>query len=135
MKTKKYDLSSFSDGYFFNDFEDEQDFFYQKNIGGLLIFIHGKKMIWLCEKPGIRRWRKKTFKIDIWNGCLIASLPNYHDPLVKALPGVIIHPVITDSVYLPRNIENYEELMQKLIELIHKRSPLIGVEIEPSSLS
>lgn len=130
MKKKKYDLSSFTDGHFFNDFQEDQDFYYQKYIGGLLIFIHGKRMVWLCDKPGIKRWRKQVFKKDIWNGCLIASLYHCRNLLLKELPGSYLHPVIKDSVYLARASENFEESMLKLVELIHKRSPLVGVEPE-----
>lgn len=133
MKNKKYKLDTFSDGHFFQDFEEDQDFFFKKYIGGLLIFIHGKRMVWLCEKPGIKRWRKKTFKKDIWDGCLVASLSHCRIPLMRALPGSFVHPVITDSVYLPRSSENFEELMMKLVELIHSKSPLIGVEFDLTS--
>ena len=125
---KKYDLSSFTDGHCFSEFQEDPDFYFQKYIGGLLIFIHGKRMVWLCEKPGIKRWRKKVFKKDIWNGCLIASLSHCRESLLKTLPGSHVHPVISDSIYLPRDSENYEESMLKLIELIHGKSPLVGVE-------
>jgi DNA transformation protein and related proteins len=126
----KYSLENFSSGHFFEEFQNDETFYFKKFFGGLSIYINGKMVAWLSEHPGDNKYRGKKYKFDLWNGCLVPSMYEHHDELKKIFKGSDTHPVIKKWIYLQATSEHFEAFMQKLIELILKKSPLVGVEPE-----
>lgn len=127
MKPKKYNLQNFSLGHFFEEFQTEDSFYCKKFFGGLSIYVHGKFVAFLCEKPGHREWRGQKYKMDIWNGCLVPTSYENQEKLVGLLKGSFIHPVIEKWIYLPVKSKYFEPSMGKLLTLIEKKSDLLGV--------
>ena len=126
--TQKYNLDSFSLGHFFEDLSNHDTFYFKKFFGGLSIYVFGKMVAFLAEHPGDKNFRGKKFKVDVWNGCLIPSVHENHLELLKLLKGTLIHPVIEKWLYLPQQSKHFEDSMIKLVELIKRKSILIGIE-------
>jgi hypothetical protein len=80
------------------------------------------------NRPGDKSFRGKSYRIEIWNGCLIPTDREHHDELLGAIKGTIVHPVIKKWLYLPQKSEYFEDSMNQIVELIKKKSSLIGVE-------
>ncbi len=127
-KAPKYSLENFSAGHFFEDLTDEDSFYCKKFFGGLSIYVYGRMVAFLCEHPGDREWRGEKFKSDIWNGCLIPSMYEYQNDLMKDLKGASSHPVIEKWLYLPQTSKHFETSMFRLAEMIKRKSLLVGIE-------
>ena len=94
------------------------------------MYVYGRMVAFLCEHSGDKTWRGKEYPTELWNGCLIPTHRDHHEQLLGKLKGVCVHPVITKWLYLPVTSFAFEDSMFQLIELIEKRSELIGVEPE-----
>ena len=123
----KYSLENYNCGHFFEEFQDEDSFYCNKFFGGLSIYIFGKMVAFLSERPGQREWRHKKYSWDIWDGCLIPTVYHSQPQLLKKLKGSSVHPVIEKWIYLPRSLSSFENSMQKLVSLIGQKSNLVGV--------
>jgi len=128
--TKKYSLENFSNGHFFEELADKDSFYLKKFFGGLSIYIYGRMVAFLCEHPGDKKYRGKRFKLDIWDGCLIPSIRESHKELLYLLDGTIVHPVIEKWLYLPQKSKHFERSMLKLVDMVMKKNPLVGIEPE-----
>jgi len=128
--TQKYNLDSFNSGHFFEDLADHDSFYFKKFFGGLSIYVFGKMVAFVCEKPERKTFRDQKFKTEVWNGCLIPSTRDNHAALLKLLKGAVIHPVIGKWLYLPQKSEFFEDSMIQLIEMIQRKNTLVGIEPE-----
>lgn len=129
-KSKKFNLDSFDSGHFFEDLSQEDSFYLKRFFRGLSIFVFGKAVAYLSNRPSDKSFRGKQYKFDIWNGCLIPTSREHHFELLKRVKGTLVHPVITKWLYLPQSSEHFEDSMIQLVEMIKRRSILIGIEPE-----
>lgn len=127
---KIYNLDSFDSGHFFEDLSTQDSFYLKKFFRGLTIYVFGKAVAYLSNRPGDKSFRGKRYKIDIWNGCLIPTNREYHAELLKLLKGTLVHPVIEKWLYLPQNSDHFEDSMNQLLEMIKRKNPLIGIETQ-----
>jgi hypothetical protein len=128
--SKKYNLDSFDSGHFFEDLSEQESFYFKKFFRGLSIYVFGKVVACLSDRPEDRTFRRKKYKFDIWNGCLIPTNREHHLELLKQIKGTLVHPVITKWLYLPQSSEHFESSMIQLVEMIKRRNILIGIEPE-----
>jgi hypothetical protein len=126
----KYSLDSFSSGHFFEDLSVHDSFYLRKFFRGLSIYVFGKAVAYLSDRPGDRSFRGKKYKLDIWNGCLVPTKREHHPELLKSIKGTLVHPVIEKWLYLPCSSEHFEDSMIQLVEMIKQKDPLIGIEPE-----
>lgn len=124
----KYNLESFDSGHFFEDLSAHDSFYFKKFFRGLSIYVFGKAVAYLSNRPGDKSFRGKKYKFDIWNGCLIPTNREHHAELLKLVKGTIVHPVIEKWLYLPQSSTHFEDSMIQLVEMIKKKNSLIGIE-------
>ncbi len=127
---QKYNLDNFGSGHFFEELSDDDSFYFKKFFGGLSIYVYGKMVAFLCEQPDKKTFRGKKFKVAVWDGCLIPSVREDHNQLLKLIKGTCVHPVISKWLYLPQKSEHFENSMIQLAELIQRKNKLIGIEPE-----
>ncbi len=123
---KKFSLS-----WAFEAFQDDPSFISKKMFGGLSAYVHGRIVMVLCESPGDRLWRGKTYSFDIWNGILIPTEREFHSALIKEFPSLINHPVLSKWLYLPMTTSDFEEVAEKVAHLITKDDERFGVVPKP----
>ncbi|MCE3011770.1 MAG: hypothetical protein LW878_01775 [Proteobacteria bacterium] len=120
-------LDSFTIGHFFEELSFDDSFYLKKFFRGLSIYVHGKAVAYIANRPGDKSFREKNYQIDIWNGCLIPTEREHHTELLKLIKGTVIHPVIQKWLYLPHKSEHFEESIFKIVDLIKKQSELVGI--------
>ncbi len=66
-------------------------------------------------------------RVSPWRGLLIPTEKAYHESLLKEFPELVVHPVLGKWLYLPEEVEGFEELASKLVDRIARNDPRIGV--------
>ncbi|MGH8017493.1 MAG: hypothetical protein ACREIA_04270 [Opitutaceae bacterium] len=69
-----------------------------------------------------------TAKEEPWLGVLVCTENAHHDSLMRDLPGLSPHPVLSKWLYLSDAFPGFETTAQKLVERVRQRDPRIGVE-------
>lgn len=129
IKKQSYRLEDFNAGHFFAELVERDGYYCKSFFGGLSIYVFGKMVAFLCDRPGQKTYRGKRYKIDLWNGCLIPSHRDDHDSLLKILKGTTVHPVIEKWLYLPYDSKYFEQSIGALVDMIEKKDNLVGVPI------
>lgn len=65
---------------------------------------------------------------------LIPTERNFHAALQAEFSALSPHPVLGKWLYLPQTSEDFEELSNKIIELILSEDPRIGVDPKPKKI-
>jgi hypothetical protein len=112
---------------YFEDLQQNESFLTRRMFGGLAIYYKGLFVAMLIEEPGDKTYRGKKYQFDIWDGVLIPTSREYHELLFKDFPDLVSHPVLGKWLYLPQQTENFEEILAKLIRLIRKQDPRLGI--------
>lgn len=121
-------LDSFTMGHFFEELSFNDSFYLKRFFRGLSIYVHGKAVAYLSNRPGDKSFRGKSYRSEIWNGCLIPTDRQYHPELLKLIKGTVVHPVIQKWLYLPHKSEHFEESILQIVELIKNKSVFVGIE-------
>ena len=62
-----------------------------------------------------------------WQGVLVATDRAHHAALIAELPELAPHPILPKWLYLPETAAGFETTARRLVALVRKRDPRIGV--------
>ena len=103
-------------GWVMDRLRDEPSFVRKSMFGCDACYLHGRLVLVLA-----------TRKKEPWQGILIPTEEEFHEPLVLLHEGLLRHSVLGKWLYLPRSYEHFEETALALIERIIADDPRIGV--------
>ena len=63
-----------------------------------------------------------------WSGLLIATKHEFHDDIREEFENVVQHPVLKKWLYLPEASEDFETVVQDIVERIRIGDQRLGVE-------
>lgn len=66
-----------------------------------------------------------------WRGILVCTEREHHDELKRMFPGLTAHPILSKWLYISEAEETFEDTAMRLIVLIKRRDPKIGVLPKP----
>lgn len=118
---------NFSFFYFYQDSLNEDLIRTKKSFGGLSVYYDDKLVSALMESPDVFEWRKKKYDIELWYGVMIPTSQEHHSSLKKQIKSLVPHPVLGKWLFLPARSKNFESDLEKIIEIIRKKDPRIGV--------
>lgn len=99
--------------------------------GGFAFYRNGKMVLALFESSSRevadRTHKGKSYDFEIWNGCLFPTERQHHPALLKQFPHLVPHPVLSKWLYLPLETENFEVIVQGLIDQINRGVPEFGI--------
>lgn len=120
-------MKEFSFLHLFEDLMNSPDFFSKKMFGGLSLYYGSKMVAILVEDPGSTTWAKKDYKQELWYGVMIPTSQEFHQDLQKKIKTLKPHPFLKKWLYLSAREESFEEDLEKLVLLIKKRDPSVGI--------
>lgn len=62
-----------------------------------------------------------------WCGLLVPTDRSHHAALIAEIPLLAPHPVLPKWLYLPESADAFESTAQKLVALVRRRDPRVGV--------
>ena len=76
-------------------------------------------------------WRLTLFFIartgDCWRGVCVCAERGQHAALMGEFPEIAPHSVLSKWLYLPESHNRFEAVASRLVELVRRRDPRIGV--------
>lgn len=107
--------------------QEKDSFATKKMFGGLAVYVDGRMVMLLAESPGERSWKKQPYDFDLWNGVLFPLEREVHASLIEEFQSLMPHPVLGKWLYLPMEVDNFEETIQALVQLIAENDLRFGV--------
>ncbi len=80
-------------------------------------YLHGRLKLVLC--PG---------KEEPWRGILVPTFKEFHQALIKEMPGLEPHSVLGKWLYISEAADSFEDVGEKIAQLILRDDPRLGVE-------
>ena len=111
----------------FEPLADSPLFFTKRMFGGLAGYLGDRIVLCLMEDPGDCTYRGKTYGFEIWNGVLVPTDREFHADLIREFPSLRSHPVLGKWLYLPMEVEDFEETVSRVVERIRSGDPRFGV--------
>lgn len=99
--------------------------------GCLALYYKGLNVAVLAQDPGEKMYRGKQYSFDIWDGVLWPTSHEHHSSLRHEFPFLVAHPVLGKWLYLPQQMENFEECLLQMIKCIRRGDPRLGVLPKP----
>ena len=99
--------------------EADATFVLRPMFGSKAVYLDGKAQLVFFAKP------------EPWRGVLVCTSREHHESLTKEFPLLSPHPVLPKWLYLPEIAEDFESVAQRLVTLVARRDPRIGVESSP----
>ena len=96
--------------------EADASFELRAMFGSKVVYLDGKFQLCFFAKTGP------------WRGVLVCTDRAMHEPLREEFPVLTPHPVLPKWLYLPESEEDFERVAQRLVTLVARRDPRIGVE-------
>lgn len=87
--------------------------------------MFGAKAVYLDGKLQLRFMARKE---DPWRVVLVSISHEHHTSLIKEFPSLSPHPVLPKWLYLSEGSDDFESVAQRLVKLVGRRDPRIGVE-------
>jgi hypothetical protein len=112
---------------YFEELSLESSFALKPMFGCLAIYFRGYNVAVLAANPGERIYRNKKFQFDLWDGLLIPTSREHHASLKKNFSELIEHPILGKWLYLPQQSEGFEEVIMRIVNLIRRNDPRIGI--------
>lgn len=72
-----------------------------------------------------------TTQGEPWQGILVCTFREHQPSLIAEFPSLAPHPVLGKWLYLPESHEHFERDARRIVELIRKRDPRIGIPPSP----
>jgi hypothetical protein len=66
-----------------------------------------------------------------WRGVLVCTEKAHQESLCRDWPDLAPHPVLPKWLYLPESADGFERVAPRLVELVRRRDPRIGVAPQP----
>ncbi len=67
-------------------------------------------------------------KAEPWFGVLVCTDHVHHASLQGEFPALTAHPVLPKWLYLPDSTPGFDDVAERLVRLVRRRDPRIGVE-------
>jgi hypothetical protein len=99
---------------------DEPSYLEKSMFGCRACYLHGRLILVLASRDK-----------EPWEGLLIPTEKEFHESLMNEFPGLMAHPVLGKWLYIPEDTEEFEEFASKLVDLIARDDPRIGVIPKP----
>ncbi|MDR2845005.1 MAG: hypothetical protein LBV28_02810 [Puniceicoccales bacterium] len=99
--------------------ENEASFVLRNAFGAKSVYLNGQQHLCCCagEEP--------------WRGVLVCTSKEHHAALIRDFPALTPHPVLGKWLYLPEADDDFEETAARIVKLISRRDPRIGVVGKP----
>ncbi|MGK5087305.1 hypothetical protein WDW86_07080 [Bdellovibrionota bacterium FG-2] len=101
------------------ELETNPEFFQKKMFGALAGYLYGRLVVLVGADA------------EPWNGLMVPTEREFHASLLEEFPALKNHPILGKWLYISQNHPDFEEIAQRVIKLIKKRDPRIGVEPKP----
>ena len=87
--------------------------------GGKSLYLDGKLMLYFTagEEP--------------WRGVLACTDRTRHAALLAEFPALTPHPILPKWLYLPESADRFESVAERLVNLVRRRDPRLGVSPQP----
>ncbi|GIL21248.1 MAG: hypothetical protein BroJett041_23620 [Candidatus Jettenia caeni] len=112
---------------FVEDLLPKNEWVRKRMFGGLSYYIDGKMMLVMFEDTTTRSYKNKKFPYAIWNGCLLPLEREFHAQLIKAFPALSPHPVLGKWLYLPLETENFDDIIERIINHLSRHRDIWGI--------
>jgi hypothetical protein len=66
-------------------------------------------------------------RAEPWRGVLVCTDRTHHASLQQEFPALVPHPVLPKWLYLPEASGSFESTAERLVQLVRRRDPRIGV--------
>jgi hypothetical protein len=99
---------------------EEPSFLLSRMFGLLTCYVHGRLVFALGEKR------------PPWRGILVPTERAHHAELRRALPALVVHPVLGKWLYLRESSDDFEDTAARHVTLARSDDPRIGVEAMPA---
>jgi len=96
--------------------EAERSYLEKPMFGCLAAYLHGRLMLVLADGD------------EPWSGVMIATSWESHQSLIEDFPALSPHPVLGKWLYLSQRHEDFESVIQDLVELVRTGDERFGVE-------
>ncbi len=83
-------------------------------------YLHGQLVLVLASRGR-----------EPWKGLLIPTEREHHASLIDEFPELRVHPILGKWLYLQEDTEEFEELASRLVILMARDDPRIGVVPKP----
>ena len=104
-----------------------EDGFRRKSMfGGWAYYIDDRIVMLIFENPGDYKYQKKTYKFEVWNGCMFPVEHEHHEKALKQFPELVNHPVLPKWLYLPLHTEGFDELVSEVLNQAVKTTGFWG---------
>ena len=99
----------------------EQPSYLEKSMFGCrACYLHGRLVLVLASRGD-----------EPWQGLLVPTDKANHEALLEEFPELVVHPVLGKWLYLPEEIEDFEEAASRLVGRIALDDPRLGVVPQP----
>jgi hypothetical protein len=99
--------------------EADPRFLLRAMFGCKAAYLDGKMMLCFAAKD------------EPWRGVLVCTAREQHASLMRTLPALTPHPVLSKWLYLPEARGDFETVAARIVELVRRRDPRIGVLPSP----
>lgn len=99
--------------------EADPRFLLRAMFGCKAAYLDGKMMLCFAAKD------------EPWRGVLVCTAREQHASLMQTLPALTPHPVLSKWLYLPEARGDFETVAGRIVELVRRRDPRIGVLPSP----
>lgn len=74
-------------------------------------------------------------RVEPWRGLLVATDEARQAGLRREFPSLRAHPILAKWLYLPETVDDFEPTSVRLVDLVCRRDPRIGVVPSPGKKS
>jgi len=99
---------------------DDPTFLLRSMFGAKAVYLHGKIMLCFMARDE-----------DPWRGVLICTDRERHCALLADFPEAKPHPVLPKWLYLPDSFDAFDRQAERLVRLVARQDPRIGVIPKP----
>ncbi|MDR0352561.1 MAG: hypothetical protein LBI02_04140 [Opitutaceae bacterium] len=96
--------------------ENDPSFFLRPMFGGRAVYVAGRLVLFFIARSG-----------DCWRGVCVCAERAQHAALMDEFPELAPHSVLNKWLYLPESHNRFEPVAARLVELVRRRDPRIGV--------
>lgn len=99
--------------------EDDPTFILKSMFGAKAAYLDGKCQLLFMAKT------------EPWHGILVCTAHEHQTSLTQEFPSLSPHPVLSKWLYLPETADDFDSVAARLVTLVGRRDPRIGVHGSP----
>ncbi len=99
--------------------ESDPSFLLRPMFGGRAAYVAGRLTLYFTAQAGD------------WRGICVCTERGHHASLMGEFPELAPHAVLPKWLYLPESHNRFETVASRLVELVRRRDPRIGVPPRP----